>query len=127
MKLLLALASFAVLNGFPARSLAEEAQSVQSTPGAEKSEVDLPRGAAEVGRQVEGVFKDLGIQLTSMRMDDSGAKQVFKGRRGENSVEVQLIQRVTGSTHVSVIAKKGLVALNHDLAQQVLEKLIRAS
>ncbi len=120
----LALVFFLGLAGAPSITLADTSSLVQNIQG---SEVDVKKSLTEVSRQTEEVFKSMGIQVTSNRSEDSGTKQVIRGKKGENMVEVQLTQKSPDQTHVSVIAKKGLVALNKDLAQQVLDQIIRSN
>ena len=120
----LALALFLGMAGMPSLALADMPSMVQQIQG---SEIELKKSITEVSKQTEEVFKTMGIQVTSNRSEDSGAKQVIRGKKGENLVEVQLTQKGPDQTHVSVIAKKGLVALNKDLAQQVLEQIIHST
>ncbi len=111
------------LFALPCASFAENPSVVETFPG---SEIDVNQSLADLAKQTETVFKKIGFQVTSNKIDGSGTRQVIKGRRGENTVEVQLTQKSQTQTHVGVIAKRGLVAFNQDLAQQVLEQLIRA-
>ncbi len=124
MKKQLALVFFLGLVGSSYPALAELPSIVQTIQG---SEIDVKKPLVEVGRQTEEVFKTMGIQVTSNKIDDSGSKQIIRGKKGENTVEVQISQKAPDQTHLVVIAKKGLVALNKDLAQQVIEQIIRST
>jgi hypothetical protein len=124
MKKQLALVFFLGLVGSSYPALAELPSIVQTIQG---SEIDVKKPLVEVGRQTEEVFKTMGIQVTSNKIDDSGSKQIIRGKKGENTVEVQINQKAPDQTHLVVIAKKGLVALNKDLAQQVIEQIIRST
>jgi hypothetical protein len=124
MKKQLVLALFLGLVGSPSLVLAEVSSMVEAIQG---SEADVKKPLLEVGKQTEEVFKTMGIQVTSNKVEDSGVKQIIRGRKGENTVEVQLSQKAADQTHLTVVAKKGLVALNKDLAQQVIEQIIRSN
>ena len=88
------------------------------------SEIDIRKPLSEVVARVEEVFKLNEIRITLNRMDESGNRRVIRGRRGNTSVEVQLTQKSFEETHVSVVSKRGLVAIDRDLSQQLIEQII---
>lgn len=103
--------------GFYSVTLAN-AQSLQG------SEIDIRKPLSEVVARVEEVFKVNEIRMTLNRMDESGNRRVIRGRRGNTSVEVQLTQKSHEETHISVVSKRGLVAIDRDLSQQLIEQII---
>ncbi len=125
MRIQLILALFLGLLAMPGLTRAADLPSmVQTVQG---SEIDVKKPLSDVGKKTEEVFKAMGIQVISNQVEESGTKQVIQGRKGENTVEVLLSQKTADQTHVNVTAKKGLVSLNKDLAQQVIEQIIRSS
>ncbi len=125
MRIQLVLALFLGLLAMPGLTRAADLPSmVQTVQG---SEIDVKKPLSDVGKKTEEVFKSMGIQVISNKLEESGAKQVIQGRKGENTVEVLLSQKTSDQTHVTVTAKKGLVSLNKDLAQQVIEQIIQSS
>lgn len=92
-------------------------------------ESDTKGQIADVNNRTLTVFKQLGIQSTGLDTENSGAKQILKGKKDDMEIEVQLTPTpgAENQTHIVVTAKQGTIKWNKDFAQQILSKIIQAA
>ena len=84
--------------------------------------VDQP--VEEMAGVSEQVMRDDGIDITDTRSQDSGAKRVLKGEKGDLDVTVT-IQRTDEGTKLGVEAQRSTARWDDDYARALLAKIIR--
>lgn len=84
--------------------------------------VDQP--VEEMAGVAEQVMRDDGVDITDTRSQDSGAKRVLKGEKGDLDVTVT-IQRTDEGTKLGVEAQRSTARWDDDYARALLAKIIR--
>lgn len=84
--------------------------------------VDQP--VEEMAGVAEQVMRDDGVDITDTRSQDSGAKRVLKGEKGDLDVTVT-IQRTDEVTKLGVEAQRSTARWDDDYARALLAKIIR--
>ncbi len=73
----------------------------------------------------ERAFGHFGIERTSLKVEDDGAKREVEGRAEARDADVKVtLERQGGGTHVEVSARKSLVTWDKDFARQIIEKIV---
>lgn len=88
------------------------------------AEAIVDRPVADMASVAEQVMQDDGVDITDTRSQDSGAKRVLKGEKGDLDVTVT-IQRTDDGTKLGVEAQRNAARWDDDYARALLAKIIR--
>jgi hypothetical protein len=95
--------------------------------GIRGAESNVKGQIAHIDQTAQDVFRDMAIQRTGQKIENSGADQTLVGKMGKSDVEVHL-SRVNGNeTHVAVIVKEGAFTWKKDVAQKILTNIVLSS
>ncbi|MGC4118131.1 MAG: hypothetical protein QM765_26990 [Myxococcales bacterium] len=88
---------------------------------------DLEGSASDVQERALEVFEKEGIAITSTKVEQSGARRVVEGKRGDQNVTVTMTAAGQEVTHVEATAEKSPVEWDKDLAKRIIEEMVRAA
>lgn len=88
------------------------------------AEAIVDRPIDEMAGVAEQVLADDGVSITDTRSQDSGAKRIFEGEKGNLDVTVT-IQRTEEGTKLGVEAQRNAASWDDDYARALLAKIIQ--
>lgn len=88
------------------------------------AEAIVDRPVEEMASVAEQILADDGVSITDTRSQDSGAKRIFEGEKGNLDVTVT-IQRTKEGTKLGVEAQRNAASWDDDYARSLLAKIIR--
>jgi hypothetical protein len=70
-------------------------------------------------------FRHFGVEQTSLKVEEDGAKREVKGRLEKRAADVTVkLEEADGSTRIEVTARTSLVTWDKDLAREIIEKIV---
>lgn len=87
------------------------------------AEAIVERSVADMASAAEAVLEEKGIDVTDTRNENSGARRVLEGDKGDLDITVK-IERVDEGTKVGVEARRNAAQWDDDYARSLLADII---
>jgi hypothetical protein len=82
---------------------------------------------ANVGRQTQAIFNEMGIQMTASATKNSGAEQELRGITPGKEVTVHIRRAAPDVSEVEVQAREGTLTWNKEYARNILTRIVRST
>jgi len=93
--------------------------------GESRHPATIPGSVDEVAARAQSVLAAEGVAVTASKIEDSGDKRVFEGKKGDLDISVELRREGPSATKAEVQARKNLVEWDKAYAQAVMDKIVK--
>ncbi len=109
--------------GCLAAAAAGAAGGIYLTSRGAESVIEAP--VSELADRAEAVMGEMGIAKTGESSEDSGARQVLKGKKGNLDVTIDIERESASTAKVEVTARENLAEWDKDYAKEVLDQIVK--
>ena len=88
------------------------------------AEAVVEGSVADVATRAESVMGEMGIAKEGESTEDQGAKQVFKGKKGDLDVNISINRETDKTSKVEVTARENLAEWDKDYAKDVVNRIV---